>query len=227
MTDRRGRRGFTLIELLVVLVILSMIVMALTAGQNFALRAWRTQERQIDQQADVGAVQNALRQILLSGREFDGGDTSVKLVGALPRGLNRGGLYDIELKTDEDRLIMVWRPHFKGPQPPADPTTALLAKGVSDFALSYYAAVPPPGGQPAPASDSPKQWQTSARDKSKPPALIKVTMGLSQGRWLPLIVAPMLDAAPAAPAAAATPAAAPGVPPPSQGDAPPTEQPDN
>jgi len=211
MTRLRRNSGFTLIELLVVVMIMSMIVVALTAGQRFAVRAWQTQERQIDQQADVGAVQNALRQIILAGRAFDGGDDDLKLVGSLPRGLNRGGLYDIELKTDEDRLIMSWRPHFSGPQAPVEPTTALLAKGVSKFELSYYTTAPPPGGQAAtPAPSSANQWQESSRDKSKPPALVKVSMSLSQGRWLPLIVAPMLDAPPVP--AAAPPAATPGVP---------------
>jgi prepilin-type N-terminal cleavage/methylation domain-containing protein len=203
----RGRQGFTLIELMIVLIIMSLIVIALTAGQRFAFRAWQSQERQIEQQADVGAIQNALRQILMTGREFQGDDVSLRLVGNLPLSLNRGGLFDIELKTDEDRLVLSWRPHFKGPTSVAEPTFAVLAKGVSAFGLSYFEAAQSVvvAGQEAPAAAAtPAQWQKSIPDKAKPPILIRVALRLSQGQWSPLIVAPMLDAipAPAAPAPA-------------------------
>jgi len=198
--------GFTLVELLISTIIMSMIVLALTGGQRFAVRAWESQEHQIEREADLGAIQNALRQMLISGREFQGDDSALSWVGALPQGLNRGGLYDIQLKTDEDRLVMVWRPHFKGPAAPVDPTTEVLAKGVQDFDLAYYTAglIGQAGAGDSPSATITEQWQQSVTDKAKPPALIKISLGLTQGRWQPLIVAPMLDAplgaAPGAPA---------------------------
>jgi prepilin-type N-terminal cleavage/methylation domain-containing protein len=123
-------RGFTLLELLVVILILSMIVVALSGGVHFAGRAWETQERQIERTGDVGAVQDAIRGIVVSARDFEGDNQSLKCVGQLPKGLNRGGLYDLELHVADGRLLLSWQPHFSGYETPPTPTDTELMKGV-------------------------------------------------------------------------------------------------
>jgi prepilin-type N-terminal cleavage/methylation domain-containing protein len=181
----RASGGFTLVELLVVIVIFSLILVMLAGGQDYATRGWRTQERQIDAQADVGAVQNALRQLIVSGRAFQGDDQSLKWVGALPRALDRAGLYDITMAVDDHRLFVTWRPHFSGPMPKSDPQTANLATDVENLRLSYYVQQDP----------EPGRWADEIKDKK--PALIKIAAQLSRGRWPPLVVAPMIEPPPA------------------------------
>jgi prepilin-type N-terminal cleavage/methylation domain-containing protein len=192
MIGARWRHGFTVIELLIVIVIFGLISVMLVSGQSFALRAWNTQERRIQLQGDVGAVQNAIRQLLVSGRNFEGDNQSLHWVGTLPRALKKGGLFDIGLNVEDGKLFITWRPHFAGPMPQSDPERADLAGDVTDFALSYYVSQDP----------APPRWMTTLA-KDKKPTLIKVAARLSEGGWPPLIIAPMLDAASPAPAPAA------------------------
>jgi prepilin-type N-terminal cleavage/methylation domain-containing protein len=175
--------GFTLLELLIVITILGLILAALTNGVRFAGQAWQTQERRSAQQGDLDAVQNLLRNLIASGTTFDGDGSSLRFVSTLPEALARGGLYDVELQESAGRLVLAWRPHFKGPST-AQTTETELARNVAGLALSYYME---PGG-----------WQRVARDKSKPPALIQMVFRLDNGRLSPpLVAAPMIDVVPA------------------------------
>jgi general secretion pathway protein J len=180
MSDRA--RGFTLLELLVVILILSMIVVALSGGVHFAGRAWETQERQIDRSGDIGAVQGAIREIVASARDFEGDDQSFKCVGQLPKGLDRGGLYDLGLHLTDGRLILSWQPHFTGPETPQTPTDTELLKGVATLQLGYFLD---------------GNWQAESKDKSKPPLLIRISVASESGRpWPPLVIRPMVDMPP-------------------------------
>ncbi len=175
-------RGFTLLELLVVILILSMIVVALSGGVHFAGRAWQTQERQIDRSGDIDAVQSAIREIVVSARDFEGDNQSFKCVGQLPKGLNRGGLYDLELHLGDGRLLLSWRPHFTGSETPPTPTDTELLKGVTTLQLGYFVD---------------GNWQDGSKDKSKPPQLIRISVALENGQPSPpLVIRPMVDAPP-------------------------------
>jgi general secretion pathway protein J len=181
--------GFTLLELLVVITILSLIVVALTGGVQFASRAWETQERQIDRQGDLTAVQNVLRQMLISSHDFQGDAGSLGFVGSLPRALNRGGLFDIELKADYDRFVLQWRPHLKNQTVKPDPTTADLVTAIAALDFAYYQKDQNGNGA----------WSASLIDASKSPGLIRISLRLADGKqWPPLIVAPAIDSPPGA-----------------------------
>ncbi len=178
-------RGFTLLELLVVILILSMIVVALSGGVHFAGRAWETQERQIERTGDVGAVQDAIRGIVVSARDFEGDNQSLKCVGQLPKGLNRGGLYDLELHVADGRLLLSWQPHFSGYETPPTPTDTELMKGVTTLQLGYFLD---------------GNWQDESKDKSKMPLLMRISVVSQSGQpWPPLVVRPMVDAPPGGP----------------------------
>ena len=183
--------GFTLLELLVVLVIFSMIVVALTSGIRLAGRAWSMQERMIDRQDDVGAVQRQLRLLIAGGRHFKGDPGSLSFVAALPAALDRPGLFDIELTTSGDRLILDWTRHVP-PDPasagvPPDKAETDLMKRVSRLDLSYYYG---------PAPCKPGEWHERVGDKSPPPALVGIAIELPEqgGRhWPPLAIAPRIE----------------------------------
>lgn len=177
---RRPEAGFTLLELLIAITILSLLLVALSGGVNFAGRAWHMQEERIGRQGDINAVQSVLRQMLTSGQGFDGDPGSLKFVGRMPAALARGGLFDIELYARGDRLVLSWRPHFKGVSAGPQQNETSLLDGVAGFDLTYYAA--------------PQGWQNMAKDKSKVPDLIAIKARLSDGRiWPPLLIAPAIN----------------------------------
>lgn len=173
----RRDSGFTLLEMLVSVTILSLIVVALTGGVHFAGNAWRAQELRNARQSDVNAVQSVLRQMLSSGKDFEGGSESLKFVGKLPAALARGGLFDIELYSDGTHLILSWRPHFKGPGKGVGSQQASLLDGIATLNFAYF--MPDSG------------WQREASSKAKPLALISAQARMSNGRvWPPFVVTP-------------------------------------
>jgi general secretion pathway protein J len=179
----RSQGGFTLLELLIAVTILGLIVVALTGGVRFAGQAWQAQAKQSQRYGDLDAVQNVLRQLIASAKDFRGDAVSLHFVGAMPEALARGGLYDIELRTLAGRLVLAWKPHFRGQTADGVWNTATLAQGVSAFAFTYYV---PPGG-----------WQSTAANRNRPPALVRIALGFDDSRtWPPLTIAPMIESRP-------------------------------
>jgi len=182
--NSRGRKqeGFTLLELLVAMTVFSLLLIALSEGLHFAGRAWRAQEEQIGREGDINAVQTVLREMLASAQSFEGGPQKVTFVGRMPAALARGGLFDIELSTGGDRLVLSWRPHFKGVATAGvHPNSAVLLEGVSGLNLSYYT------GQVG--------WQHVVNGNPKSMESIDIRAHLSGGRpWPDLIISPAIDA---------------------------------
>ena len=181
MTDalaRRQQSGFTLLELLISISILSLILVMLTGGVRFAGNAWQRAEAQSARNGGLDAVQSVLRQTIASGRNFRGTSTALKLVGTLPTALNRGGLFDIEIRTLDRRLVMAWHSHLEPTTAPASPETELAA-GLAGFEFSYLVTG--------------RGWQPSLEGSR--PALLRITANFADGRnWPPLIIKPMIDA---------------------------------
>jgi general secretion pathway protein J len=174
----RSQSGFTLLELLIAITILGLILVALTNGVRFAGQAWETQTKRIARQGDLDAVQNVVRQLVTPAKRLSGTPLSLKFVGALPAALARGGLYDIELRTLNGRLVLVWQPHFKGTAATMQQSVTELAEDVTGLELAYYL----PGAG----------WL--AANGNKTPALVRIVMQVEDGRRLPpLLVAPMVD----------------------------------
>ena len=175
-STRSRAAGFTLIELLVALTVLSLLLVALSGGVHFAGRAWRAQEERIDRQGDVQAVQNVLRQMLASGKDFRGDGVSLDFVGRLPVALERGGLFDIALYAEGDKLKLSWRPHFKGIHKDLPRGEAVLLAGITGLEIRYFMK---------------QGWSRAAADKTKPPGLIAIRTALSGGgRWPALLIGP-------------------------------------
>jgi len=180
MTARAGREGgFTLLELLISITIFAMILVALTSGLHFAGNAWDRQQQRDVRDGDVNAVQNVLRAMIASGRSFEGDRGSLKFVGSMPAALERGGLYDVTLDRTGNRLVLSWRPHFKGFTKPPLPQHAELLKGVVNLDVAYY--------------QGDQGWQHRLDGKSKPPDLIAIGVRFDDGRvWPALVTAPLM-----------------------------------
>jgi prepilin-type N-terminal cleavage/methylation domain-containing protein len=184
--DRRSDRpchGFTLLELLIVLAVFGLIMVALSSGVRFAGRAWSTQQREIDRGGDVDAVQNTLRELVGSGRNFQGDAASLKFRGPLPRALGQSGSFDMTLQPVNDTLVLSWRRHA-GDAAQSDATDEELLGGISGFTLSYF--IYPDQGAGA--------WGSTIAGAAKPPALVRIAVAFQDSRiWLPLTVAPMIE----------------------------------
>jgi general secretion pathway protein J len=175
----RGDAGFTLLELLIAITIFALIMVALTEGVHFSGRAWRSQESRNIQQGDVSAVQGVLRQMIASGQEFNGDAESLKFVGKLPAALARGGLFDIEIRSDDDGLALSWKPHFKGPTAHVQQNETRILDGVVTASFSYYFES--------------QGWKHLTGSQTKPLQLVTIQARLANGRvWAPFVVAPVL-----------------------------------
>jgi general secretion pathway protein J len=180
MSGKKAEHGFTLIELLIAITILSLILVALSDGLHFAGSAWRKQEEQISRQGDINAVQTVLRQMLASGRGFAGSPQTLKFTGEMPTALERGGLYDIVLGFDGDRLALSWKPHFKGGSADLQQNETSLLEGVTGFDLAYHSAE--------------QGWQQAWDEKSKSLDMIAIKIRLTGGRaWPTLVIAPVIN----------------------------------
>ena len=157
-------------------------MLALGGGVRFAGRAWLTQERRSAGLDDQDAAQAVIRELIASGRTFEGDRASLRFVAPLPRALARAGLYDIDLHTAGEQLVLDWKPRFNGSNATSlDSTETELARNVTELSFAYFV--------------SPLGWQSATPDKTKPPGLIRVTLRTGNGSYWPaLIVAPMLDA---------------------------------
>jgi hypothetical protein len=171
--------GSTLLELLVVITILGLILAALSNGVHFAGQAWQSQERRSARQGDLDAVQNLLRNLIVSGTAFEGNGTSLRFVSELPEALARGGLYEVELHRIADRVVLSWRPHFKGVSSNTDTTDTTLVKDVTGLELTYYIQA---GG-----------WQHVLTAAMNKPALIGIGLQTGERAWPLLVVAPMIE----------------------------------
>jgi prepilin-type N-terminal cleavage/methylation domain-containing protein len=185
MTGRGGSDGFTLLELVIVIAIAGMILVGLSVGLRFDLRALRAQQAQIGHYAEIAAVESTLRHLIAEGHGFAGTTTHLEFVGALPAALDRPGLFDIGLGLDARRNLTVsWTPHRPSTSGEGDPgdASADLLDDVDALELGYYTR----------GADKVEAWQP-ATAKDAAPKLIRIRLRLGRDdrrRWPELLVRP-------------------------------------
>jgi general secretion pathway protein J len=150
MTPPVSQRGFTLLEIVVALVVLGFLMVGLSQGVQFGLRAWDTESRMVNQRADMDGAERVLREVV-SGADpgefndpsaFHGGARAMSFQSRLP--LLAPGLptrdVDVALGVDgQHRLVLRSTPHphaeLLGPPPPA--LENVLLEGIDHIELSY------------------------------------------------------------------------------------------
>jgi prepilin-type N-terminal cleavage/methylation domain-containing protein len=194
----RRNRGFTLLEVLVTLVVLGLLLVGLTQGMHFGMRAWALQAASSD--TDLDATDRALRALIVrsaptrfrDSASFIGTERTLSLTTELPTG--NAALptreADVTLSVDAlHRLTLSWRPHYHNwivtPPPPA--STVLLDQ-VDHIDLAYWQpGTPPRGGS----------WRSDWTARLLPP-LVRIRIVFSANahrRWPDIIASPMREPA--------------------------------
>ncbi|MBV9784138.1 MAG: prepilin-type N-terminal cleavage/methylation domain-containing protein [Acidisphaera sp.] len=190
---RQRQAGFTLLEILVALVVLGVLVLGLTQGVQFGLKAWATQSRTTARRDDLDAVDRALRRLITHmdpGGETEsphvtGTSGSFAFTSDLPAAASalETRRVDVALGVERGRLVMRWTPHLHVVRfTPAVPTEAELLRGVDHLEISYLRAPGKGAG-----------WQ-SAWTWDDLPELVRIRLVFAKGdprHWPEIVAAPM------------------------------------
>jgi general secretion pathway protein J len=144
------RNGFTLLEILVALVVLGFLMVGLSQGVRFGLRAWDTETRLVATRSDLDGVERVLRAVLESADpgefneppNFKGDAHKLLFNGRMPTPLPGLPVRDAELGLGVDlrhRLVLRWvpRPHAQRLTKDLVPVDSLLLEGVDHIELKY------------------------------------------------------------------------------------------
>jgi hypothetical protein len=177
--------------MIVVVAVMGFLVIGLTEGSRFGLRAYKHQADMIADHDQFDAVDRTLRQ-LLTQVQMRGGTAAgaLSFTGNLPAAVAVGTRRaDMDLLVDPDhRLILNWVPH-RHETPlgnPEKPVTTVLLRGIGRMDIGYWH-----GGDPNAAGDA-SGWNDQL-NADETPKLIKITLQFPPGdkrSWPPIVVAP-------------------------------------
>jgi general secretion pathway protein J len=200
---RPGRQaGFTLLEIVTVLAILGMLVLVLAEGTGFGLRAWNTQNRLIESNADLDSLDRGLRQLvagldpLADGRTppVEGAADRVAFAADLPSaaGVLSGRRVTVGLGVDAGgRLVLRWTPAPHAVRlRPIQANETELTHNVSHLDMAYF----------GPAQDGAAPSWNRTWSELTPPLLVRFRIVFKDGdprHWPDIVVAPMQQPAPA------------------------------
>ncbi len=191
----RHPAGFTLLEILVALVVLGFLMVGLSEGTRFGLRAWKMQTQLADERGGLDAVDRTICDLVTHmdpgsatrASTLQGSASRVAFTSDLP--MAAAGLpsrrADMLLTVDAAHsLVLLWTPHLHakrfGPAPP--PQQAELLQNVDRIEVLYWKINS--GGWR-------KTW--TGRDL---PGLVRFRIVFRAGdwrRWPDIVAAPVLD----------------------------------
>ena len=207
------QRGFTLLEMIVVVAVMGFLMIGLTEGQRFGLRAWKHQADMIADHDQFDAVDRTLRQLLTQVEMRPPAEPgALSFTGNLPAAVaidTRRA--DMDLLIDQDhQLIVRWAPH-RHETPlgnPETPVTTVLLRNVGRMTVGFFQGGDDPNGGGAPNAGSPNAGASNAGapngggeqaswndqlNAGETPKLIKLTLEFPPGdrrHWPSIIVAP-------------------------------------
>jgi prepilin-type N-terminal cleavage/methylation domain-containing protein len=185
MASAGGNKGFTLLETLIAITLLAFLTLGLTAALRLGL-AFPGAAQSLDRIGPVAAVQNFLRRELSSalalpaadweGVAFLGSPSAFEMIGAMPERAAAGGLHEVRLSLEGDRLMLRWRRL----DPPGPAQQRALLDHVSGLDIAYWGS-----RQDAEAA----AWHGDWRAAQYLPALVRIRAQLAGAPWPELIVA--------------------------------------
>jgi general secretion pathway protein J len=191
----RSERGFTLLELLIAVTLLALLMTLLTAGLRAATHNMNRQTERLDRSSRNVLVETFLRGVLADARPlstgqsrsssvaFSGRSDGLTFVGPAPASVAIGGLQTLTIDFVKDgpaagEVIADWQAYGSVGDGGASPRRSVLLTQVNRAIFAYFGAEP---GQ-APA------WQSSWEDKTRLPALVRVSVEYSNGELMPDLV---------------------------------------
>lgn len=178
-------RGFTLLETMIAIVLLAFLALGLMAALKLGL-AFPGAAQTLDRMGPVTAVQNFLRRELSSalalpaadwdGVAFLGSASAFEMIGAMPERAAAGGLHEVRLSLEGDRLMLRWRRL----DPPAPAQERALLDHVGAIEIAYWGS-----RQDTEAA----AWRSDWRGAHYLPALVRIRAQLANGSWPELLVA--------------------------------------
>ena len=191
----RRAAGFTLLELLVALVVLGFLMVGLSQGVRFGLKAWDTETRLVNERADMDGVERVLRELIAQAdpgeyndpSAFRGEERTMSFASRLP--MTAAGLptrdVDVGLGVDARRRLVlrfVPHPHAERLVPAAPPAEEALLDGIDHIELQYLRWPEQGGG-----------W-VSTWTASTLPVLVRLKLVFPPGdprHWPEIVAAPM------------------------------------
>lgn len=192
----RRDAGFTLLEILVAVSVLGVVLVLLTQGVQFGLRATRMQAEFRDRQGDLEVIDRALRRMVALADPgtypepptLRGAARALSFTTELPvYGAAVAQRADVALSAEAGRLLLRWTPHRHVEPFGAAPAwqETMVLDGVERVEFAYRAA----GASGA--------W-SSSWDADRLPSLVRIRIVFpdrSGRRWPPILVAPVREAA--------------------------------
>lgn len=130
----RQDAGFTILELLIAITLMGLLTLSLESALRFAAHAWRTHQTQSAVAMGVLPVQTILRSVIEQTHQMvEAREQKLVLLSRLPQGAMKPGLHKISFEVEGGALLMKWT----DVQGKAEAQSAVVAKDVSSFALSY------------------------------------------------------------------------------------------
>lgn len=191
--------GFTLLEILVALVVFGFLLIGLSQGVHFGLRAWNGQAAMIAKRGDLDAVDRTLRGLIGQmdpGFKIDppnivGRPHGFAFTTELPEGAAAGGARHADVSLTVDRqhdFLLRWTPHLHAVRLGGAPDIhqTVLLHGVAAVDFGYWRATATGGA-----------W-VGVWDGRTPPALVRIKIVFLNGgsraderHWPAIVAAPM------------------------------------
>lgn len=193
------QRGFTLLEMVIGMALLGFVLLLLFSGLRLGSRSWDAGERITSEMARQVAITNFLhRQLSLvypfrwkkdgqAALAFDGEQSHVYFVAAIPAHLGPGGLQLLVLEETRDRGGSALRLRWQSPSPetkefvfPDESSEVYLLRDLETFEISYFGSSNP---------DTEPSWHASWTNEARLPKLVRVKIATKNGKAWPEIVA--------------------------------------